>query len=89
MWKRRQQSNPKEGTMFDRKTLLAAALTIAAGSLFAGQAQAGASASAASKNTHNVQTASVQHARHHGQSQTAGVEITQFTSSSATGSVRH
>jgi hypothetical protein len=76
--------------MFDRNMVVAAALTIAAGSLFAGQAQAGASASAASKNTHNVQTASAQHSRHHLPSQTAAnVEITQFTSSSATGSVRH
>jgi hypothetical protein len=74
--------------MFDRKMVLAAALTIAAGSLFAGQAQAGASASAASKNTHNVQTASVQHSRHHGSQTTANVEITQFTSSSA-GSNKH
>ncbi len=70
--------------MFDRKMVLAAALTIAAGSLFAGQVQAGASASAATKNSHNVQTASVQH-RNHGQN----VEITQFTSSSAPTSNKH
>ncbi len=56
---------------------------IALGALTSGQALAGASASAASKTNHAVQTANVQRSHGHRASQTAGVEITQFTSSSA------
>lgn len=69
--------------MLTRKLSLVTALSLlAAGSLASGQAFAGASASAPTKNvSHPTHLASDQH-HSHKSSQSASVEITQFTSSS-------